>query len=155
MNHVESGDIDSATSDNVAIDDVRMSMNDGDTEMSMATNDALDCNEPKHPLLVSNMSQAYLNIEEELADLAEIGDTDSAHSSQEMMCLTVGHNYATQCQLETLIKNEDYIEECASDQLDNWAWTRDQTMTHISLKYLRIGHHCSLKKIKGNLLSST
>ena len=37
-----------------------------------------------------------------------------------MIDLTAGYNDATQQQLQMLIKNEDDIEECTSDQLDNW-----------------------------------
>ena len=120
MNQIGSGAIDSAASDNVAIDDIRISMNDGDTEISMVTNVTLDYNEPNCPLLVSNPSPVSLNTEEALANLAEIGDTDSVDSSQEMIDLTTGYNDATQQQLELLIKNEDDIEEYTSDQLDNW-----------------------------------
>ena len=56
MNQIGSGDIASADSANLVIDDVRMSMNDGDTQISMVTNDELDQNEPHRPLLVSNAS---------------------------------------------------------------------------------------------------
>ena len=102
----------------------RMSMYDGDVEMQMVTNDASDCNEPNCPWLVSNTSQESLNIEEALAYLADIGDTNSVDPSPQMIDLTTWHKDMAQQQLKMLIKNENDIEECASDQLDNWVLSK-------------------------------
>ena len=85
----------------------------------MVTNATSESDPSKGLLLVSGASGDTLDIAVAIADEAKIEDTDSVDSSQEMIDLTDGYNDAMQQQLQLLVKQEDAIEECTSEQLNN------------------------------------
>ena len=72
--------------------------------------------------IIGGKQQATLsfNIDDVRAEEQEEGDTDSVVGSDEMEELLKGYDAALKGKLLVIVKEEDNIEECASDQLDNW-----------------------------------
>ena len=72
--------------------------------------------------IIRGKQQAALsfNIDDVRAEEQEEGDTDSVVGSDEMEELSKGYDAALKDKLLVIVKEEDNIEECTSDQLDNW-----------------------------------
>ena len=72
--------------------------------------------------IIRGKQQAALsfNIDDVRAEEQEEGDTDSVVGSDEMEELSKGYDATLKDKLLAIVKEEDDLEECASDQLDNW-----------------------------------
>ena len=72
--------------------------------------------------IIRGKQQAGLsfNIDDVRAEEQEEGDTDSVVGSDEMEELSKGYDAALKDKLLVIVKEEDDIKECTSDQLDNW-----------------------------------